>query len=95
MHALFGGKLLELRVEYFLTVPSSYTLALMTRIVSKHDTFRRDCQKKGADAISLKPSFSAQGVIFSGKGVSATRASTLSPNLGGSSLAALFSDNKM
>ena len=49
----------------------------------------------GEEAISLKPAFTAQGDFFFGKGLRATRASTLSPNLGGCSLAALFSGKKM
>ena len=43
----------------------------------------------------MKPAFSAEGDLFFGKGLRATRASTLSPDLGGSSLAALFSGKKM
>ena len=67
----------------------------MASIVYKHDTFRRDCQKKGAEAIKLKPAFRAEGEIFSSeKGLE--RIGVLpSHGFGGSSLAALFSGKKM
>ena len=70
-------------------------LALTTSIVSKHDTFRRDCQKQGAEAIYLRSAFWRAGRdTFFGKGLRATRVPTLSPDLGISILAALISGRK-